>query len=254
MVLWPEGDVFVLTKQFVEAGARPELDAIAPHTYSLHQPSYPEDQPFLRSIAEVKDFLRQARLSDQIWSTEVGFPSFSAPPDHKGFHRALTERQQADVLARMMILHLACGITKVFYYDFYEDGHDPTNAEHRFGIVRRGTMEPKPAVVAYANLIHWLTDAQFLGHYSPGSNGNVLAFCFQRQEELVIVAWVKQAQTTKHWLVSTGAPEVALTDLFGRTNTLPVRQGKVTATLTDSPLFITGLAREDIEPLLTPLP
>ena len=70
----------------------------------------------------------------------------------------------------------------------------------------------------------------------------------------MIVAWVKQVQTTEQWLVSTGAPEVALTDLFGRTSTLPEREGKVTATLTDSPLFITGLAREDIEPLLTPLP
>ena len=70
----------------------------------------------------------------------------------------------------------------------------------------------------------------------------------------MIVAWVKQAQTTEQWLVSAGVPKVALTDLFGRMSTLSVKEGKVTLTLTASPLFITGLAREDIEPLLTPLP
>lgn len=254
MVLWPEGDVFVLTPQFIAAGARPELNAIAPHTYSLHQPSYPEDQPFLRSVAEVKAALRRAGLSHQIWATEVGFPSFTAPPDHRGFHRPLTERQQADVLARMMILHLAYGITKVFYYDFYEDGPDPANAEHRFGIIRHGTLEPKPAVVAYANLIHWLTDARFLGRYPPGGNGEAFAFCLERQEEPVLVAWVKQGRTTEQWLVRSGATEVTLTDLFGRASTLPVQEGKLTITLTDSPVFVTGLARADVEPLLTPLP
>lgn len=254
MVLWPEGDVFVLTKQFVEAGARPELNAIAPHTYSLHQPSYPEDQPFLRSIAEVRAFLREAGLSNQIWSTEVGFPSFTAPPDHKGFHRPLSERQQADVLARMMILHLAHGITKVFYYDFYEDGPDSTNAEHRFGIIRHRTMEPKPAVVAYANLIHRLTGARFVGRYPAGSDGEAFAFLSPRHKAPVIVTWVKQGQTTERWPVRSQAPEVSLTDIFGRENTLAVRQRELAITLTETPVFVTGLASEDVEPLLEPLP
>ncbi len=253
LVLWPEGDVFVLTRQFVEAGARPELNAIAPHTYSLHQPSYPEDQPFIRSISQIKPYLREAGLTNQIWSTEVGFPSYTAPEGHTGFHRPLTERQQADVLARMMILHLAAGITKVFYYDFYEDGSDPTNAEHRFGIIRCGSMEPKPAVVAYANVIHWLTDAEFAGRYPTGGNGEGFAFRAPPSGELVLVAWVKHGETTEQWLVLSGARKVTVTDIFGNESRLRVRDGKLLITLTESPVFVTGLAPQDIEPFLTPI-
>ena len=272
-MIWPEIDVFLHTKLFADAGAKPYIQAIAPHTYSIHS-EYPEHQAFVTSMPEIMTYLREHEMPIDIWATEVGWASFSdniARPDGYVGYRPQTETRQAEKLARLMILHRVRGIARTFWYDFYEDGDNPSNAEERFGIVRynpvypanpgqkvpdqlaisHDTLEPKPAAVAYANIIHWLEQAEWLGKYPSG--GWIYAFKRRGSGETVLVAWCEKAEKSEVRMVRSGVREVSLTDIYGRSRRVQVKDGAFSITLTESPVFITGLKSADVIPLLSPL-
>ena len=179
-MLWQDGDIFMHTKLYARAGAMPDvLQVIAPHPYNIHD-EYPEHQPYATGMPETLAYLKAHGMTDQVWATEVGWSTFEAstplPANYIGYWPQ-TEQQQAEKLARVMILHRTAGIAKTFWYDFYEDGFDKSNAEYNFGLVRANplypasenvrpgnaqdgdavirhtTFEPKPALIAYANII-----------------------------------------------------------------------------------------------------
>jgi hypothetical protein len=58
---------------------------------------------------------------------------------------------QADYLSRMFLFSVQQNFPVTIWYDWRDDGDDPTNQEHRFGLVRRsltGAFDPKPAYFA----------------------------------------------------------------------------------------------------------
>jgi hypothetical protein len=80
-----------------------------------------------------------------LWVTELGW--FSSP---LGF--ANPELTQAAWFARAYLLSRRHGVAKaVFWYDFQDDGNDPGNKEHNFGLITTG-YQPKPAYVTAATL------------------------------------------------------------------------------------------------------
>ncbi len=69
--------------------------------------------------------------------------------------KTLDEAKQAQYLTGEFSANLASGIPLSIWYDWRDDGDDPANAEHRFGLVRRPyhagrdpVYEPKPAYAA----------------------------------------------------------------------------------------------------------
>ena len=61
------------------------------------------------------------------------------------------DAKQADYLSRMFKLNKQENIPLTIWYDWRDDGDDPTNMEHRFGLVRRSparTFDPKSAYLA----------------------------------------------------------------------------------------------------------
>ena len=160
-MLWPETDVGPLhTRQYLEAGALPELQIVAPHPYSLHRGNpYPEDQQFIREVPKIRQFLRDSDVSDQIWATEVGYTAYRVREGQKNphtFYRPCTEHEQAVFLARMHILALGRGMHKVFWHTVHDPFTDPYHPEANFGLMRHVPIEPRPAAIAYANIVHWL--------------------------------------------------------------------------------------------------
>ena len=255
LVLWPEIDLFCQTRLFVAAGALPELHVVAPHPYNMHKSNpLPEDQPFLRSLPEVFAFLKKHNIRQELWATEIGWATHSGKKPTK-FYKPQTETEQAEKLVRALILQLYGGFTKFFWYDFYCDRGDPDDPEANFGLVRNGSMSPKPALVAYANAIHWLTDRpRWIGSYPAGGGG--LGYAFRRQPggPPVIVAWVRRNRSAETWRIPSGALSVTVTDIYGRAKHVPVKDGLLRVVLSRSPLFISGIAEEDVIPFATPRP
>ncbi len=149
-VLWEDIDVLIWYKQFfnLDVDGR-DCDVISPHPYNLHRERpLPEDQPALSQLAVYHQFTKEHSLPWDIWSGEVGFASFKltdATPTI--FYSPNTEVEQSEKLVRMMLVQIANGVDKVFWYDLRNDGFDPVNPEHNFGLIRYD-YSPKPAIVA----------------------------------------------------------------------------------------------------------
>jgi hypothetical protein len=103
-----------------------------------------------------------ARLREMIDKSGAGGNQLKLISSEWGYSSAwpkMNEDQQAIMLARQFLTNLANGIPVSIWYDWSDDGTDPREDEHHFGLVhheyRSGTSlpyEPKPAFVAAKTL------------------------------------------------------------------------------------------------------
>jgi hypothetical protein len=146
-------------------GIVPEVDGITDHPYSPR--SEPERVPFAATPGMLKrdgiltadekgTFASQIRmyreqsakyhgpkelwLTEQGWSTFTGFKPFS-------MFAPVTENVQARYILRRLCESQGLGVAACFIYDLRDDGADPGNNEHHFGLLNRNSM-PKPSYLA----------------------------------------------------------------------------------------------------------
>lgn len=252
MVLWEDVDQLMWYPQFYERGAFDSIAIISPHPYNLHQENpYPEDHPILKQLPEFHAFVQEHKLFWQIWSGEVGFSSFQEP-QWQGFYTPMSELQQAQMLVRMMVGQLSRGVNKVFWYDFCNDGTDTKNPEHNFGILRHD-LSPKPSVVAYANLIDHLRDARWLGSYALEAGENAFVYAAQCSSGPVLIAWVKKESQPVDISVSSNVKEITVTDIFGVSQKVIIKNHCFSLVLSETPVYIKGMKDTDISLYIKPI-
>ncbi len=235
---------------FNRISAGDTIDLIGPHPYNMHRSNpYPEDHPMVRQLPEFHRFVRDRGLPWKVWADEVGFSSFRlAATTPQAIYTPCSELEQAQLLVRMMVTQLANGVDKLFWYDFRNDGTDPTWPEHNFGLIRYDNT-PKPALVAYANLIHHLRQARWLGTYTIGGGGIAYAFA-DRAGQPKLVAWVRKGSTTEILRVLSDVSALHVRDIFGSVTTGPVSNHQFALELSATPVFVEGLTEADLKPFL----
>ncbi len=254
-VLWEDIDQLIWYRQFFEQGAKADvIDAISPHPYSFHrEASRPEEQVMLPQLAAFREFTRKNNLPWTVWSGEVGYSSYHGKAPMIGYD-PYTEEQQANLLVRMMVVQLAGGVERIFWYDMRNDGTVASNPEHNFGLIRYDS-QPKPAIVAYANLIHQFNGGQWLGRLQTGdANMYVYAFVPRGSEQPVLVAWMKRGTKSQSVPIPVSVGGVTITDIYGAPRPAAQRGGDLRLQLSESPLYISiaGLTQARIAPLLAP--
>ncbi len=251
-ILWPDIDVMMWYRQFFDLGAADTIEIVAPHPYNLHRLNpYPEDQPMInQSLPDFYRLVRKHELNWRVWDDEVGFSSFRLAETTPGnLYSPCTELQQAQLLVRLIVLQLVNGVEKIFWYDFRNDGTDPTAPEHNFGLIRYD-YTPKPSLVAYANLIDQLRQSRWLGSYHIG--GGAFAYAFvDRAKKPKLVAWVKQGSATLGIRVPSNIKQISMTDIFGTTLMGEVTNHQYPLPLSETPIFVEGLTDEDITAFVT---
>ncbi|HEX2951975.1 MAG TPA: hypothetical protein VHV83_20775 [Armatimonadota bacterium] len=257
-VVWEDGDMIFYPK-YQAAGLHDAINVISPHPYNLHRTRpLPEQHQLFKVLPEYYQFLKANKLNWPVWSGEMGYSSYQImdPKKVPTFYSPNTELHQAQLIARMVILQLAYGVKKVFIYDLKNDFwgvHDPGNPECNFGLLRQdGT--PKPAIIAYANVIHQLYGCTWLGMYMIGGGGEGYAFNFARTGKPVLVAWLPSGEKTEGIYLEGDTKSVQVTDVFGGQKTVEVKNHILTVGLSETPIFIEGLEEKDIQRNLLPLP
>ena len=250
-VLWEDIDQLLWYRKFHELGAAQVIDVISPHPYNMHRSRpLPEEHPILHQLPQFTQFAQEKGLAWRVWSGEVGFSAFRLDPETRtGFYSPHTELQQAQRLVRMMVSQLAGGVERIFWYDFLNDGTDPVNPEHNFGLIRNDRT-PKPAIVAYSYLISRLRGCRWLGRYSMGGGADAFAFAAEQSGEPVIIAWLRQGEKTEALRVPGDVTTVTVTDMFGASTQVPVQDHKLNLELSETPVYVDGLGMEDVRPLL----
>jgi polysaccharide biosynthesis protein PslG len=118
----------------LSAGLGSCLSGISIHPYlwadALHKTPVLWDR--MRRL--IADHARGGRTPVPV-NTESGISTFKGQ---------VSDELQASYLVRMMLLNLASAVPVSIWYDWRDDGDDPDNPEHRFGLLRRNG-EFKPA-------------------------------------------------------------------------------------------------------------
>ncbi|WP_157862276.1 glycoside hydrolase 5 family protein [Wenjunlia vitaminophila] len=223
----------------IDRGGLNHLDAYSVHPY--HYPGGPEWMGGSGdTIAGLRQRIRDANggqdkpivLSEMGWPTDTG--------------HGTTELQQADNLVRLYAVGLANGVTRVYWYDLVNDGTDPANKEHNFGMLRQpvvATAEnpvsvtanaPKPALVAQA-----VTARMIAGRTYAGSDAVVAPARSARFANGTGTTRVLWATSAKDVVVRATGP-VTLTDSYGRRTVREPTDGQFTLSLGVSPVFAEG--------------
>lgn len=153
-VLGPQGEAFIgpatstIDLPYLEAcfkaGVLEFFDAVSVHPYRQTAPeTVEEDYRALRQL------IARYAPKDKVIPIISGEWGYSA-----GWHN-FDEEKQARFLPRELLTNLANGIPLSIWYDWHDDGTNPKEAEHHFGLVRHEyhagrdpVYDPKPAYEA----------------------------------------------------------------------------------------------------------
>lgn len=116
------------------------IDGVSVHPYRTDSPETAWEE-FGRLRGLIREAAPPGRGELPIISSEWGYTTTDVP-----------EAVQAAYLGRMMLVNRAAGIPLSIFYDWKNDGPDPKEREHRFGVVTED-LKPKPSYLAAKNLL-----------------------------------------------------------------------------------------------------
>jgi hypothetical protein len=156
--------------KFADLGGLDYVDAVTIHPYV--QPLDPEAS--VTYMNTIRSIMTAHGSNKPIYITEQGWATGTNPS-------AVSEPAQARDLARGQLLSYGAGVARYSSYNFMDSGTDPSNVEHRFGLVRnrldsRGALVPKPSYVATAVLARQIDELPLIGQTRFGTNGYDVAF------------------------------------------------------------------------------
>jgi hypothetical protein len=173
---------------------------------------------------------RKIDLTPEFWHDVRALPTRSALPfvsSESGISKIdgtrLTDANQASYLVRMFIYNHMAHVPVSIWYDWRDDGPDPTSFEHNYGLMDFNG-KPKPAFMALTTMVSQTAglDRQCLVRES----GRAMLYDWRqdRPDQLVLVAWSAPQVLRALTANPTGEIEVVLpgvkgsptaTDLYG---------------------------------------
>jgi polysaccharide biosynthesis protein PslG len=213
---------------FLNQGGTQYTDALAFHPYtlrsSLDNGNYQTiDLPHLRDIGQ--------RTGKAWWFTEIGWSSASGGA---GFGSGVgSEQAQASYMVRQYVESLdlsGLNVEHIFWYNFHDDGTDPSNPENNYGLIRNDWRTPKFSYTAFQQMTSHLSGAVAQGTVDSGAG---IAYRFIRNGTTVDVVW-GGGRTN----LPTTATKAQAYDLSGNALPTEVSGGQAHVTIGPEPVFI----------------
>jgi len=157
------------------------MDAISIHPY--RQPRSPEESDYLGDLQAISDLTAKYGRQLPVWITEVGWPNDTG---------GVSEVWATKMLPRAYLLALAAGVKNIAWYDYHDDGQDPSYLEHNCGLLLYD-LTPKPAYFAYRTMATELAGMKFEREAPAGPGATVLVFA--AGERRTAVAWSHRKDT-----------------------------------------------------------
>jgi len=133
-------------------------------------------------------YLRAKNLISKYAPAGKEIPVLSGEWGYSSVQRGLNETLQAQFLARMWLNNYSQGVPLSIWYDWKDDGDNPKEKEHHFGIVGRDFRQEKPAYRAAKTLIDQLRGFSFDRRLDlPHSQDYALVF--RKGQETRLAVW-----------------------------------------------------------------
>lgn len=196
-------------RQVVAAGGTAGADAVGVHPYRRGAPeSAVEDLLALRAVAPT---------GLPLWDTEWGYSSaWYGEGDPEGGHGAAARAQQARMLVREVLTAWILGFPLAVLYDVRDDGDDPSDAEHNFGLIAADYAD-KPAAVAVRTLSRIAAEGTAFELLEPPADG-LHALRLETPRGPTVVVWAEPPGAAAS--LSLAATPASATDMYGAPRTV----------------------------------
>ncbi len=178
-------------ERFIELGGLEFVDGLSLHPYNFQERSANTPEAALATVDRVHALAVAAGRDLPIYVTEMGYPAFAG-------RGGVAPDVAAAYLTRFVLLASARAyVAGVWWYGLRDQGTDPANQEHNFGVLD-AAMRVKPTGVALHAVAALLADAQRFRSAAAGSEQRVVAT--RADGTTVALAWSE---------ADTAAPRVA---------------------------------------------
>jgi len=220
----------------IGSASQPAPDAVSVHPYRQTAP-----ETALRDYVTLARDLAMYRTAPAIWATEWSYPTYGYKyvSHTRDGHDPVARERQARYAVRRLLVDWIAQIGLTAYYDMRNDGRDPKNMEHNFGLLDADNM-PLPAYVAVRHLFSFTANAQGARLFlDPVRHFAVLQF---RAEGVVkYVVWCYETNDTVDVdLSQLPAASTFASDLYGASVDLTRR--RLTLREEQGPVFIVSAA------------
>nr|WP_310793977.1 cellulase family glycosylhydrolase [Paraburkholderia sp. BL23I1N1] len=187
-------------------------DAISVHAY---RQEYPES--VFADYRSLREDLSTYKHAPAIWTTEWSYPSYgyryvsTTPNGHSPVALAL----QAKYTVRRFLVDWIAGVGLTAYYDMRDDGKDPTNPEHNFGLLDVNNHK-LPAYNASKYLFSFTANTNSAKYYIDEKQKYVVLKLSMKSGELRYVIWSYGDGNTLDLDASHIAGHARITDMSGR--------------------------------------
>ena len=201
------------------------LDAVSVHPYRTKNP-----ETAMEGYQSLRELIRRYGFgkSTPILSGEWGYSVHA----YKGF--PVNEHRQAQCLVRQFLTNFMAGVKISIWYDWHDDGTDPDEREHNFGIVTHDYQE-KEAYKAAKVFNTQLKDLQFIQRLQLDSFSDYLLI-FGNAERKMLVGWT--TGDSKEWDYDNKDISSEAVTMLGETITLEKSSLTYKIPLSEDPIYI----------------
>lgn len=186
--------------QWLNQNIIPYVDAVSTHPYFY--PGSVDTTPNVTTNGD-NTFNDYGGFLDW-YSTEVGLPNSTNA-------NGISAEGQADALAKYMIYSDYEHFEESFWYDFRDDGTNPANNEHNFGVVKYD-YTPKPAYAVLSQTNNVLNGSIYVGTLDYGEN--IRTFLYLKDGKPFVAMW-NTKDTPENVTLENGYAE----DMYGNRST-----------------------------------
>ena len=193
----------------VDPALAASLAAIGIHPYPQNGP-----ESIAPDLGALRDWVARVygeRL--ELWDTEWGYSSANSPKEApSNGHTESGRKRQAVLAVREILTVWNTGLPLAVYYDLRDDGTDPANPEHNYGLLDSSGNE-KPAMRAIHGLMDAVKSRKVAGMVRPTPEG-IHAMRLDGADTLFMV-WTDQAGGRRRVEYPKG-DLISVTDLWGK--------------------------------------
>lgn len=194
------------------------------------------------SLERVRDLMDKYNVDAQLWATEMGTYTGNGGRDIY---------EQANFYVRHSVINESEKLLdRMLFYDLQEDGTDPDNPNHNYGMLKTWTNQVDvpyaakpvyPAMVNYNNMIY---DKEFVTLETTRDSmfgPTTYSYKFKSDYETMYVLWNKDLETTAVKTFSGNderIKEAYVYDIYGNKSVYPVENGTLSINVTDEPKYV----------------
>ncbi len=172
--------------EFFASGALTHLDAVSVHPYRSYRKgpeTAAEDYAVLRALIE-----RHAPTPEK-----KGLPVISGEWGYSTFAKGVPLETQAAFAVRQQLANLLAGVPLSIWYDWKNDGPDPNEREHNFGVVAND-LKPKPAYTALQVMTRELDGYRLERRLDPGRTNDFVLLLTNTAGAKAFAVWTTESK------------------------------------------------------------